>query len=125
MHAASSSVRVMVVEDFQSFRQFVCSTLEQRSDLRVICEVSDGLDAVRKAEELKPDLICLTSANAEWYRGSATNSRPSAGIEDYLCEPGNLGKKRAPICDSMFSSITTGLHSACVVWPIRQLPLRN
>jgi DNA-binding NarL/FixJ family response regulator len=27
--------------------------------LQVICEVSDGLDAVQKAEELKPDLILL------------------------------------------------------------------
>ena len=26
---------------------------------KVICEVSDGLDAVQKAEELKPDLILL------------------------------------------------------------------
>ena len=58
VHAASS-IRVMVVEDFQSFRQFVCSKLLQRSELRVICEVSDGLEAVQKAEELKPDLILL------------------------------------------------------------------
>ena len=49
----------MVVEDFQSFRRFICSELEQRSELRVICEVSDGLEAVEKAEELKPDLILL------------------------------------------------------------------
>ena len=27
--------------------------------MRVICEVSDGLEAVQKAEELKPDLILL------------------------------------------------------------------
>jgi len=27
--------------------------------LQVICEVSDGLEAVHKAEELKPDLILL------------------------------------------------------------------
>ncbi len=49
----------MVVEDFQSFRRFVCSKLEQRPELRVVCEVSDGLEAVQKAEELKPDLILL------------------------------------------------------------------
>jgi DNA-binding NarL/FixJ family response regulator len=28
-------------------------------DLQVICEVSDGLEAVQKAEELQPDLIVL------------------------------------------------------------------
>jgi DNA-binding NarL/FixJ family response regulator len=56
---AESSIRVMVVEDFQHFRQFVRSNLEQRPELQVVCEVSDGLEAVQKAQELKPDLILL------------------------------------------------------------------
>ena len=54
-----STVRVLLVEDFEPFRRFVCSTLEQRPDLLVIGEVSDGLEAVQKAEELRPDLILL------------------------------------------------------------------
>ena len=49
----------MVAEDFVFFRRFVCSQLEQRPALRLVCEVSDGLVAVQKAEELKPDLILL------------------------------------------------------------------
>jgi DNA-binding NarL/FixJ family response regulator len=49
----------MIVEDFHSFRRFVSSKLEQRPELRVVCEVSDGLEAVQMAEELKPDLILL------------------------------------------------------------------
>ena len=49
----------MVVEDFLSFRKFVCSKLEQRPELQVICEVSDGLEAVQRAEELQPDLVLL------------------------------------------------------------------
>jgi two-component system nitrate/nitrite response regulator NarL len=53
------STRVMVVEDYQSFREFVCLKLALRPELQVICEVSDGLEAVLKAEELKPDLILL------------------------------------------------------------------
>ena len=53
------SVRVLVVEDYEPFRRFVCSMLETRPDLQVISEVSDGLEAVYKAEKLKPDLIVL------------------------------------------------------------------
>jgi DNA-binding NarL/FixJ family response regulator len=49
----------MVVEDFPSFRRFVCSKIEQMAGLQVICEVSDGLQAVQKAETLQPDLILL------------------------------------------------------------------
>jgi DNA-binding NarL/FixJ family response regulator len=34
-------------------------TLGKRSEYRVVSEVSDGLEAVRKAEELQPDLVVL------------------------------------------------------------------
>jgi DNA-binding NarL/FixJ family response regulator len=54
-----STVRVLVVEDFEPFRRFISATLEKRRDLQIICEVSDGLEAVKKAEELKPDLILM------------------------------------------------------------------
>jgi DNA-binding NarL/FixJ family response regulator len=33
--------------------------LEKRKNLQVVCEVSNGLEAVQKAEELKPDLVLL------------------------------------------------------------------
>jgi DNA-binding NarL/FixJ family response regulator len=52
-------IRVLVVEDFLPFRKFIRSTLEKTSELQVVCEVSDGLEAVQKAEKLKPDLILL------------------------------------------------------------------
>jgi DNA-binding NarL/FixJ family response regulator len=54
-----SSVRVLVVDDYEPFRRFVCSTLCQRPALQIICEASDGAEAVRRAAELKPDLILL------------------------------------------------------------------
>jgi two-component system response regulator NreC len=33
--------------------------LQARSELQIICEASDGPEAVQKAKELKPDLILL------------------------------------------------------------------
>ena len=54
-----SQVRVLVVDDFEPFRQFICSTLRKRPELQIVGEVSDGLEAVYKAEELQPDLIVL------------------------------------------------------------------
>ena len=50
---------ILIVEDFAPYRIFVTSMLHQRPDLRVMCEASDGLQAVAKAQELKPDLILL------------------------------------------------------------------
>jgi DNA-binding NarL/FixJ family response regulator len=54
-----SSVRILLVDDYEPFRRFVCSMLGKRPELQVVGEASDGLEAVRKAEELKPDLIIL------------------------------------------------------------------
>lgn len=59
LHTKVSSIRVMVVEDFLSFRKYVCAKLDERPELQVICEVSDGLEAVHKASSLQPDLILL------------------------------------------------------------------
>ena len=51
--------RILVVDDYEPWRQFVCSTLQKLPHLRNIVESSDGLDAVKKAQELQPDLILL------------------------------------------------------------------
>jgi DNA-binding NarL/FixJ family response regulator len=55
----ASLVSVLVVEDFITFRSLICSTLASRVNLQVICEAGDGLEAVQKAKELRPDLILL------------------------------------------------------------------
>ena len=53
------SIRVLVVEDYEPFQRFVVMTLQKQPELQIICKVSDGLEAVQKAEELQPDLIVL------------------------------------------------------------------
>ena len=53
------TIRVLVVDDYVPFFQFVRSTLQKMAQLQVIGEVSDGMVAVQKAQELRPDLILL------------------------------------------------------------------
>jgi DNA-binding NarL/FixJ family response regulator len=55
----TASFRVIVVEDYEPFRRFICSILEKRPGLQIVCEVSDGLEAVQKVEKLHPDLVVL------------------------------------------------------------------
>jgi DNA-binding NarL/FixJ family response regulator len=50
---------ILVVDDFEPFRRVVRSILQHRENLQVIGEASDGLEAIQKAKELRPDLILL------------------------------------------------------------------
>jgi DNA-binding NarL/FixJ family response regulator len=54
-----SIVRILQVDDFVPWRRFVINKLGQNPDFRIVGVVSDGLEAVLKAEELQPDLILL------------------------------------------------------------------
>ena len=54
-----SPIRVLVVEDYEPWRRYFSTALQKQPELQVIGEVSDGLEAVQKAEELQPDLILL------------------------------------------------------------------
>src|SRR5215469_11934593 len=52
------SFQILVVEDFEAYRRVVCSILRERVEFQ-IAEASHGLEAVRKAEQLQPDLVLL------------------------------------------------------------------
>jgi len=53
------TIRVLLVDDYTPWCRFVCALLEKRPEFQVVGEVSDGSEAVRKAQELQPDLILL------------------------------------------------------------------
>lgn len=55
----SKSVRILVVDDYEPWRDFIASTVEKERGWEVIGKVSDGPAAVQQAHELKPDLILL------------------------------------------------------------------
>ena len=53
------SLNILVVDDSRVWRQSVCSLLHRYLDQVIICEGSDGVEAVQKSEELQPDLVLL------------------------------------------------------------------
>ena len=50
---------MLVVEDHKPFRRVICELLQQRADLLIVGEAADGLDAIRQAEALRPDVVML------------------------------------------------------------------
>jgi DNA-binding NarL/FixJ family response regulator len=53
-----STTRILLVDDYEAWRRFVSTTLEKQA-LQIVGEVTDGLEAVQKAQQLQPDLILL------------------------------------------------------------------
>jgi len=54
-----SSVRVLVVDDFEQWRKVVRTALQGKLGLRIIEEAADGLEAVQKAQAIQPDIVVL------------------------------------------------------------------
>ena len=51
--------RVMLVDDHALFREGLASIIASQPDMEVVCEASDGLEAIIIASELEPDLILM------------------------------------------------------------------
>jgi DNA-binding NarL/FixJ family response regulator len=54
-----ASIRILVVDDLPSWRQSIRSILERFPQCTIVGEAADGLEAVQKAGELKPDIVLL------------------------------------------------------------------
>jgi DNA-binding NarL/FixJ family response regulator len=52
-------IRILLVDDFESFRSFTSSLLRRQPRFQIVGEALDGPEADQKAEELKPDLVVL------------------------------------------------------------------
>jgi len=52
-------IRILLVDDHSLFRSGIKSLLESQDDFEVVGEASDGLDGVKRAKQLKPDVVLL------------------------------------------------------------------
>jgi len=51
--------RLVIAEDHTILREGLCSLFKEREDLQVIGQAADGLEAIRCAQSLQPDLMLL------------------------------------------------------------------
>jgi CheY-like chemotaxis protein len=55
----TSPIRILVVDDHSIVRRQLCALLRAQPDFEVVCEAADGEEAVRKAEEFRPDVVLM------------------------------------------------------------------
>jgi len=60
--AAKVSNRILIVDDLPEMRKLIRTYIEEETDFCVCGEAIDGLDAIDKAQNLKPDLIILDAS---------------------------------------------------------------
>lgn len=53
------SIRILLVDDHTLFRSGLKALLSRQADFEIVGEASDGLEGVKLAEQLKPDLVLL------------------------------------------------------------------
>ena len=59
MAERQSSIRILVVDDHPMLREGVVSILEDRTDMIVVGEASDGHEAIARHRELQPDVTLM------------------------------------------------------------------
>jgi DNA-binding NarL/FixJ family response regulator len=54
-----AAVRILIVDDYESWRYCVVSMLKEHPEFEIVGEGSDGLDAIEMSAELQPDIVLL------------------------------------------------------------------
>ncbi len=52
-------IKLLVADDHKIFRQGIKKLLEEESDMQVVGEAANGREAVKRATELKPDVVLM------------------------------------------------------------------
>jgi two-component system, NarL family, response regulator LiaR len=59
MFTYPSVIRVLIVDDHTIVRRGIRAFLSQTGDIQIVGEAANGLEAIRLAEELEPDVILM------------------------------------------------------------------
>ncbi|MCJ7578592.1 MAG: response regulator transcription factor [candidate division Zixibacteria bacterium] len=116
-------IRLLVADDHKIFRQGIKKLLEEEKDLQVVGEAKDGREAVKKAEELKPDIVLMDVAMADLNGMEATRqikkALPDTKIlmltmhknEEYVLQSFQAGACAYVLKEGAVEELVSAIHS--------------
>jgi len=121
----SQPVRIMLADDHPIFRDGLRRLLEAEPDLKVIGEACDGAEAVKMAQQLKPDILLLDlamprmpglEALREMSSGPVSNSvrvilLTAAAEKKQIVEALQLGARGVVLKDSATQLLLKSIHT--------------
>ena len=121
----SQPVRILLADDHPIFRDGLRRLLEAEPDLKVIGEACDGAEAVKMAQQLKPDILLLDlamprmpglEALREMSSGPASNSvrvilLTAAAEKKQIVEALQLGARGVVLKDSATQLLLKSIHT--------------
>lgn len=70
-------IRVLIADDQDMVRIGFRMILDAQDDIEVVADVADGIEAVRKARELRRTCACWTSGCRAWTASRSPSSSPA------------------------------------------------
>lgn len=125
MDKNESTFKILVVDDAPFIREIVKQILQDQQKYKVVGEAENGLDAVEKASELKPDIIFMDIVMPEMSGIKATEeilkfnpsvkiiaftTMDSSSIQKQAMKAGCRGFLKKPFSKSDFLNYLTKLE---------------
>ena len=117
-----SKIRVLLTDDHTLFRDGIRTLLAAESDLEVVGESANALDAVALAQQMRPDVVLMDIGMAGMSSFEATRQirkeRPDTKViflsmyddEDYLAECVDIGASGYILKDSPSDQLVTAIR---------------
>ena len=90
-------LQILIVDENPHVRSGIRMLLQKRQDWTICGEARDGIEAIQKPGELKPEVILLDIFHAEYGRpdGAAAASGEVARVPNDRAHPARIGRHRA------------------------------